>query len=227
MAERPSETASRPGDCGVSSSRDVSAPRTISASASSAGSSIPYSLRKASKLHSSPSCENGSASGMSYAVALVSAATVKTRSVGTNRNRASGSMKRRISQGQAMRSILGRSRVNPPVRPRGELATTGQPELGPTRDAMFEETSVGPGCAERRCSILADFPPVSTIDDDGTPLGQLAAPIINLCGKPTDRTDDYRVVSLESRAPDIDDDRRQLCTEPGIESLRRNRKTVL
>src|SRR5215469_1359560 len=116
---------------------------------------------------------------------------------------------------------------HPPVGPRGELATTGQPELGPTRDAMFEETSVGPGCAERRCSILADFPPVSTIDDDGTPLGQLAAPIINLCGKPTDRTDDYRVVSLESRAPDIDDDRRQLCTEPGIESLRRNRKTVL
>src|SRR5262249_62353707 len=31
---------------------------------------------------------------------------------------------------------------HPPVRPRGELPTTGQPELGPTRDAMFEETGV-------------------------------------------------------------------------------------
>src|SRR5713101_1184308 len=40
LAESPSDSASRPGDCGVSSRRAVSAPLTIKASASSAGSSI-------------------------------------------------------------------------------------------------------------------------------------------------------------------------------------------
>jgi hypothetical protein len=44
--------------------------------------------------------------------------------------------------------------------------------------------------------------------------------MIDLCRRPTDRTDDYRVVGLESRAsPDIDDNRRRLCAEPGVEGL--------
>src|SRR5215472_15731156 len=44
-------------------------------------------------------------------MAPVSFATSKTRLAGTNRNSGSRSMKRVTSQGQAMRSIFGRSRV--------------------------------------------------------------------------------------------------------------------
>ena len=48
------------------------------------------------------------------------------------------------------------------------------------------------------------------IDDDGTLLGQVKAPMIDLLGRATDRTDDDRIVGLESRAPaNVDDDRSQ------------------
>src|SRR6516165_1627294 len=69
---------------------------------------------------------------------------------------------------------------------------------------------------------------MNAINDVGTPLEQLAAPMIDLLGRATNRTDDDGIVGLESRAsPDIDDDWRQLCTEPDIEGLWRNRKTAL
>ena len=55
---RPSEIANSPDDCGVRSSRDVSAPRTISASLSRPGASSLYSAMKASKLHLSPTWLN-------------------------------------------------------------------------------------------------------------------------------------------------------------------------
>jgi hypothetical protein len=54
-------------------------------------------------LQNTPSTSNG--------VAPKRSATACTSEGVTNRNTARGSMKRRISQGQAMRSILGRSRV--------------------------------------------------------------------------------------------------------------------
>src|SRR6266481_1152645 len=64
----------------------------------------------ASKLQRGPSCVN-STPAMSYGIAPVSSATDITRSGDTNRNSASLSMNRSISQGHAIRSILGRSRV--------------------------------------------------------------------------------------------------------------------
>src|SRR5262249_40744966 len=76
--------------------------------------------------------------------------------------------------------------------------------------------------------ILADFLSVRAIDDDGMPLGQLTAPMIGLLGRATDRTDDDRIVGLESRAPpNVDDDRSRLGAEPDIKGLWRNRKTAL
>src|SRR5215471_17872953 len=67
---------------------------------------------------------------------------------------------------------------------------------------------------------------MSAIDDDGTPLGQPAAPMLDLLGRATDRTDDDRIVGLESRAPpNVDNDRSQFCPEPDIKGLWRNRKT--
>jgi hypothetical protein len=66
------------------------------------------------------------------------------------------------------------------------------------------------------------------IDDDGTPLGQLTAPMIDLLGRATDRTDDDRIIGLERRAPpNVDDDRSQLGAEPDIKGLWRDRKTAL
>jgi hypothetical protein len=50
--------------------------------------------------------------------------------------------------------------------------------------------------------------------------------MIDLFGKATERTDDYRIVGLKSRAPpNVDNDRSQLCAEPDIKGLWRNRKT--
>src|SRR6516164_4170186 len=69
---------------------------------------------------------------------------------------------------------------------------------------------------------------MSAINDDGASLGQLAAPMIGLLGRATDRTDDDRIVGLESRAPpNVDDDRSRLGAEPDIKGLWRNRKTAL
>src|SRR6516225_9612868 len=68
---------------------------------------------------------------------------------------------------------------------------------------------------------------MSAINDDGASLGQLAAPMIDLLGRATDRTDDDRIVGLESRAPaNIDNDRSEFCPEPDIKGLWRNRKTA-
>src|SRR5215472_580870 len=116
---------------------------------------------------------------------------------------------------------------DPSVRPGTELAAARQPKLSPAPNAMFEVTGVAPGCAERRCRILADFLPVRAIDDDGTPLGQLTTPMIDLLGRATDRADDDRIVGLESRTPpNVDDDRSRLGAEPDIKGLWRNRKTA-
>ena len=116
---------------------------------------------------------------------------------------------------------------DPSVRSRGALAAKREPEFAPTRDAMFEITGAAPGRAERRRRILADFLSVNAIDDDRTPRGQLAAPMIDRLGKPPDRADNHCIVGIESRAPaNVDDDRSQLGAEPDIKSLWRNRKTA-
>src|SRR5882762_2316643 len=64
----------------------------------------------ASKLQRGPSWDSSTPS-TSNGMAPVSRATRATSSGDTNRNSASLSMKRSISQGHAIRSILGRSRV--------------------------------------------------------------------------------------------------------------------
>jgi hypothetical protein len=69
-----------------------------------------YLFSNASKLQSGPSWVS-STPGTSKGTAPCSRVARRTSAVGTYRVWASGSMKRRISQGQAMRSILRRSRV--------------------------------------------------------------------------------------------------------------------
>src|SRR5215831_19404433 len=68
---------------------------------------------------------------------------------------------------------------------------------------------------------------MSAIDNNGTPLGQLVAPMIDCLGRATDRTDDDCIIGLESRAPpNVDNDWSQFCPEPDIKGLWRNRKTA-
>ena len=98
-------------------------------------------------------------SSMSNGAALKRSATAATSDGATNRNTASGSTKRRISQGQAMRSTLGRARVTHTVRPfssrGGSLSgrTSSSPAL---RQASKPPSSV---CASMpSCRIQAATP---------------------------------------------------------------------
>src|SRR5262245_13760323 len=89
----------------------TSAAWTILARATSAGSPFnPYLSIRLSNEHRPPTCPN-STPGTSYGAAPSRSAVAITSSAGTNRNSASGSMNRRISQGQATRSTLASPRV--------------------------------------------------------------------------------------------------------------------
>ena len=71
---------------------------------------------------------------------------------GTKWKTASGSMKRRISHGQAMRSIFGRSRVTQTLGSAAETstpgpsrATSGAARLGKGLDAAFQHGDIDAG----------------------------------------------------------------------------------
>ena len=85
-----------------------------------------------SKVQSSPRWLQNTFS-MSKGAASKRSPTATTSDGATNRNTALGSTKRRISQGQAMRSTLGRARVTQTVRPlrvaRRQLARVDQRQL--------------------------------------------------------------------------------------------------
>ena len=122
MRESPSEAASNPGASGESSRRAVSAPRTMVARRSRGEVPNPNSPTMVSKVQVSPRWLQKTFS-MSNGAPPKRSATSMTSDGATNRNRAQGSMKRRISQGQAIRSIFGRARVTHTVLP--EASTGG------------------------------------------------------------------------------------------------------
>ena len=132
-ADRPSETACKPAASAAMSGRAVSAPLTISASRIREGSpSNPNNWSMVSNEQRSPTWLS-STSLMSNGTPPLSRATLFTWSGSTNRMRACGSRKRRISHGQAMRSIFGRRRVTQTlgrcgaIRSSSVLATKGRP----------------------------------------------------------------------------------------------------
>ena len=93
------------------------------ASRSKGGVARPNSSIITSKVQSSPRWLQNTFS-ISNGTALKRSPTATTSEGATNRNTAFGSMKRRISQGQAMRSIFGRARVTQTVRPCASRAGT-------------------------------------------------------------------------------------------------------
>ena len=115
-ASSPSEAASRPAACGARSSARCRRRARSAASCSSGGDLRPNSSSMVSNVQVSPRWLQNTSS-MSNGVALKRSATASTSDGATNRNTASGSTKRRISHGQAMRSTFGRARVTQTVRP--------------------------------------------------------------------------------------------------------------
>src|SRR6478752_2938882 len=108
---KPSAIARSPADCGDGSASSVtSAPCTTLATSAIAGSSILYASTSVSNEHI-PSRWVYVAPGASKLLAPSRAAYASTSSRGTYTISASGSMNVRISQGQAIRSVLGCSRV--------------------------------------------------------------------------------------------------------------------
>ena len=112
----------QPGSFGESSRRAVSAPRTMVARRRRGEVPNPNSPTMVSKVQVSPRWLQKTFS-MSNGAPPKRSATSMTSDGATNRNRAQGSMKRRISQGQAIRSIFGRARVTHTVLP--EASTGG------------------------------------------------------------------------------------------------------
>ena len=144
MRDRPSEAASKPGrfrreiePAGIGAAHDRRQPLRAAALAR------PNSSTITSKVQSSPRWLQNTSS-MSNGVAPKRSATAATSDGATNRKTAFGSTKRRISQGQAMRSIFGRARVTQTVRPcasrGGSFAVRHQRQLGgaPGLEAALE-----------------------------------------------------------------------------------------
>ncbi len=162
MRDSPSEAASRPAACGAASKRPVSAPRTIAARRLSGSVASPNSSTMTSKVQASPrwlQCTPSTSNG----VALKRSATPSTSDGATNRNTARGSTKRRISQGQAMRSTLGRARVTQTVRPCGSsgrhLVGGDQRQAGvaPAFEAVFQAVGRHAGVAQPGGDALAQL----------------------------------------------------------------------
>ena len=115
-----------------------------------------------------------STSSMSNGVALNRSATACTSAAATNRNTAPGSTKRRISQGQAMRSILGRARVTQTVRPcasrAGSLpAGPAAAQLRASHDARLRGLRPAtPACRSQAAAPSLSFWPFLANHDDRT-----------------------------------------------------------
>src|SRR5688572_30687442 len=133
----------------------------------SAGSSSPNFARKVSKVQLPAPCESA-APGTSNGVAPSCRAVARTRSLGTNTNSAVRSMKRLTSQGQATRSILGRSRVTHFML---RLPLTDERDGRPTDrmpggDAAGQALRVVSAAPELGDGIAADLEAVDAIGHD-------------------------------------------------------------
>ena len=112
---------------------------------------------------------------MSNGVASNRSATACTSDGATNRNTACGSTKRRISQGQAMRSIFGRARVTQTVRPSrsrfGSFAcgTSGSFACSPGLEAAFEHFGRRAGLPQPGGRAFAELQAPLADDDRLTP----------------------------------------------------------
>ena len=183
IRDRPSEAASSPAACGARSRpRRCRRPARSRRGAAAASVASPNSSTMTSKVQSSPRWLQNTPS-MSKGVASNRSATPSTSAGATNRNTARGSTKRRISQGQAMRSTFGRARVTQTVRPCAiERAAfwrsgpaAGRPCFQP-RSRLPARRPGTPACRSHAATPSLSFAPFWQIDDGGAP-GEFARPV--------------------------------------------------
>ncbi len=174
MRDRPSEAASRPAASGARSRRAVSAPRTM------VGEAQQRLGREAELLDHHVEGAALAAVAPEHALDVerrgAEALGDRQRPPAARRTgtRPPGSTKRRISQGQAMRSILGRARVTQTVRPcasRGGSFAAGhqrQAGLRPGLEAALEAVGRHAGVAEPGGDALAELQALLADDDRRT-----------------------------------------------------------
>ena len=134
-----------------------------------------------SKVQSSPRWLQNTFS-ISNGAALNCSPTAATSDGATNRNTAFGSTNRRISQGQAMRSIFGRARVTQTVRPCASRG--GSLDAGTSGSLAAFQPSKPPSSVSASTSTWrsqAAVPSASfcaaQADDDGRAAGEFLAPV--------------------------------------------------
>src|SRR2546427_233743 len=189
---KPWAIALRPAASGtIPTSSATSAPCTILASRSRAGSVRPYFRRMDSKLQR-PSTWPNSTPWTSNGMATSRAATAATWSAATKRNSASRSTKRRMSQGQAIRSTCAFLRVThfmstPPSR----FALGFQRALAargvPCGQAASNVLRIEAALAERRRDATAHVVAVGAVDEDGGVGREFLRPLIHAIRVPPDR----------------------------------------
>jgi hypothetical protein len=166
----------------------------MTARRSSAGVDSPNSFSITSNVQSSPRWLQNTCS-TSKGVAPKPSATLDTSADATNRNTALGSTKRRISQGQAIRSIFGRDRVTQTERPCASLSGI-LPAAIVGSDASFH-ANIPP------CNVSAAMPPCRNI---------AAVPSLSFCPLEQITTTERP----ERLGPQLSICRCDLRTDPGI-----------
>src|SRR5512133_1961697 len=115
---------------------------------------------------------------MSYGVAPMSAAILRPSESATYRNSASESMNFLISQGNAIRSILGRLReIHFYCTPFHLNGGDGLTLCLPCGNSALQVTGVGSHCLKCRGQTLTDFVPVGAIHNDGKVMCNFIFPI--------------------------------------------------
>ena len=129
-------------------------------------------------------------------------------------DRAAGSTKRRISQGQAMRSIFGRDRVTQSVAPsasRGGMRSSGTSGSPAARQAAWPPSRISapaPGAAQPGRDALAPGVTLGA-EDDRRPAGEGRRPVGDGLRRPAARAGNQpRVGGGVLVGPHVDQDRR-------------------
>src|SRR6516162_6491958 len=148
MAESPSETASRPGDCGVSSSRRI-------------GAADDERERVERRIFDAVLLQEGvETAQLAVMRKRLGARDIVRRGPGLRRDGQDAVGRREQEprlgvneppdQPRAGEAVyFGPLAGDPSVRPGTELAAAREPEFGPTRNAMFEVRGVALGSAQR------------------------------------------------------------------------------
>jgi len=135
-------------------------------------------------------------------------------------NSALGSMKRRISQGQAIRSIFGCSRVTHLLGVAPMLRRVGSPCSVQLAMPPSRKLASTPILRNAGRYALAHLLPMNAVGDDLASARQIRSPLFDPIGRAMKRISHERAgVGKVSIAPHVNDDRRRFGAEPCIKGI--------